>query len=885
MSSSAERLFRLLLLLLPRSFRREARGELIDVFRQRYPGARAAGAKQLLAFWMRTVADIVVTAWVERLEAWRTRRARRLRNAAPAAGTLDDFRMAVRRMTRRPMSSLVSTLTLTVGIASTLVVTALAKNILVDPLPYAEPHRLVRLVEVDESGRVWWPSYPNLRDWREHAAFLDGVAGIGIPQSEPVIVVSTAYQVEVGRLMRGTLTALGVSPILGRGFTVDENAPGGAPVALVSHAFWRNTLEGISSLDGIALTIGSEQYDVVGVLPPNFRVIGDGGAFSEAAVWLPMERFNDLGGRRSHGYHAVARLRPEASLSEAQAAMNALASRLRNEHGENTAAHTVQMTSLRDYVVRDIAHPLRLLLAGSSLVLLIASCNLAARLLADGLSRMRELSVRMALGAHRARLARQLLIESAVLSVPVMLLSVLVARWTLGLLRAATLAEVPRLDTVHLDPSVMALATIATVVTTLGGGLLPAVMLSGSSFANRLNVRDIPGISRRAWQVFIAGQVCLTILLLFSSGLMIRSFRATISESVGYDPDNVVSVSTPLPEALYPDGPSRRRYYETLLTRLRTITGVTSASMTNVLPHVTTARIAGTQARDGIAQDRLILSGIRVIDPDLFGALRIPVVQGDLAAMRRLGAEEAVVDSALAATLWGTAVPIGQRLYNSQSGVELTVVGVVGSVREWAYDMGTVGTIYVDFRTFDQPERLSQMHVLVRADRDPADIQAAVRTVFLEVDPLVPASFDLLVSQMQAELGGRKLLLAVSTVFASIALLLATIGIYAVVAFSTRRRRREIGIRVALGAGSNRVRLETLRSAMVPVVSGMILGGLGIAFLARFLVSHLVHVVPYDPVIIATAAGIMLGTAMVAADIPARRATKPHDLRGVIIDT
>jgi putative ABC transport system permease protein len=863
----AARVYRRLLVLLPRGFREEAESDLLEVFRDAYARVAAGRRRDRAVFWLRALLDLAVTAAAER------RMCLSFPTGADMRLMLDllaDMRTAIRRLWSAPVWTLSAAATLAIGLAAAIVSAVLIRDIVLQPLSLPDADRLVRLREIGEDGRCcWYPSFPNAADWREQARMFSGVGIADIPRVVPVLLDGTAVRVPVSRAARGLFETLRVQPAAGRFFSADENRPGGAPVAVVSERFWRGQLSAREP-GTAAITIGTTRYMVVGVLPASFRFLGEAAAWGQPAdVWTAMDRDTNLGGRTSHGYHVVARLRDGITLERARREMNALAHALETRHHEPTQAHTVQMQPLPDLVVGKAREPLRLLSYAAAGLLLIACLNLAAAILAMGISRTRELSIRLALGASRWRTARLLLVEANVLAVPGSVFGLLLAGIAFAVLRAQGSSALPRLDEVHLDPAAGMFGLALGVVTATVAAAAPALLLPHRGLVGRLRTHGAttgPREHRRLWTTFLVVQAALTVLLLTGTGLLLASFSRAVHVDLGYRSDHVLAVDIGLPASY--EAPARKvAFYDAALTALRMAPQVTAAGLTSVLPDSTTAYTASTSREGG--DGRSLFSGYRLVDGGYFDAIGIPRLRGDAQAF---GSGMAFVDQRLRNTLWSGADPSGDRVQHGFSDRVLTVGGVVGTVREWFQTDETVPAIYVDYH--QRPAALDSMHFVVRYT---GATEAAARTVHAAlagIDPLVPATIEPLDTRVRAALGDRRLLLVMAAWFGVLALLLSAAGVHAMVAFVAARQRRDAAIRMALGAGAADVLRRSVAIGLAPVTVGVLAGAALALPLGRLMRAQLFHVAPSDPRAVGGAAVAVALTAVLAAWLPARRAAR-----------
>jgi len=870
MTSRAERIYAVLLGVLPAQFRAEAEADLLEVFTDARMRAARASWPARARFWCVMLLDLVLTAvseWRGVLDARRRERAAtssRRRGVELVKHVMWSFRYLV----RRPARSIVAAMTLALGIATTVVGIVLVRGVLLSPLPFPEAEQLVRLREVDERGRTWWPSMKNVVDWRAHGGeLLQGVAAVDPPEPHPVLWSGQAQRLSVSGWSRGLLDVLRVRPALGRDFTDGENAPGGAAVAVVSWPMWRTQLGGLQ-LEQLSLTIGARQYQVVGVLPEDFRFFGEGGAWSTADVFLPLEQ-EELDPRTAHGYHTVARLRDGMTAAQAKPQLDALALRLRESHGEYTHAHSLMVTSVFDAVVGSVRTPLRLLLGAAVLVLLIACLNVGGTLLAEGIGRDRELAVRLAIGARRRDLLLQLVTESAALALPGAALGALLATGTLQWLHRLQSHALPRLENAIIDATTFGITVGVALLAAIIAGVVPALILSARDLGSRL--RGSMGLTaargtQRLWSGFIALQAALTLVLLFGGALLLRSMLAAISVPLGYTADDVLAVSVALPESRYADEAQRPAFYDALLEQVRALPGVTAAGMSSKLPQDAQDRTASTGRADS---EESVFAAYRLVDPGYFDVLQVPTLTAGADA--RLAAGEGLVDEALARTLSPDGDVVGSIVWNGYQDGDIRVTGVVGAVREWSMAEG-MPTVYVDYRT--RPDQLMEMYVLLRVRGDMDAVAQDVRDVVGRIDPMVPIAVRPLPSYLSAQVADRRLILGLIGGFAAIALCLAGVAMYGMVAFVVGRRRREMGIRVSLGARPAEVVRETMRNGVRPAFIGLAAGLAAALMLGSVLESQLFGVAPRDPVALGLAAALLAVTALVASALPARAAAR-----------
>lgn len=866
--SRAVRWYGRLLRLLPRSFREEAGAELVETFAAAHVRASRRGRFAVWSLWARAVADLVVTARAERRqrEPFVSSRERRTMTERLRLWTA-DLRSAARHLRSKPGSALLAAGTLALGLAAALSAFVLVRDILLEPLPFPGPERLVRLREQNdgEGQRRFWPSFPTCADWEARATSFTALGCASIPEPTVVFLDSRGVMADVARGTAGLFRALGVQPVAGRLFSANEHRAGGPAVAVVRRGFWQNEL-GERPFETITLAIGAERVPIAGVLPDDFRFLGDASDWSRADVWMPLERETNLGGRQSHGYHTVGRLRPGIDLVTAEHEMAELAAVLKAEHGEPTNADRAELRPLTGVVLRRAEQPVRLLGWAAAAVLLVAVINFAATLFARGVARRHELSVRLSLGARRGDVARLHVAEALVLAVPAALAGLLGAAAAIRAMTAMYPGILPRFGQVRFDAPAAGLGILLGLGSATVAACLPALLLSARSVAGHLAARGDAGAPghRYVWNLSLAAQAGAALVLLVASGLLVQSFRAALQVDVGYRADDVLTVAVVLPESRYPSADDRRAFILDALGRLEELPSAVAVSMTNVLPHVTQAMISGTYPAGD--QAAFVFAGHRVVTPDFFPLLGIPIQPG--AETLRPGS--VYVDMSLGRRFWADRSPLGQSIGGGFAGRGTTVSGVVGSVREWNHDMGAIGTVYYDYRqtAFD----LDSGFLLVRHRGDVERAEREIRQALSAVAPDLPIEVASLDRQMRDSLADRRAVLQLVSAFSVIGLVIASAGIYALVAFSVGRRLREAAIRKAVGAQPSQVALTMVRAGVGPAIAGVAMGLVAWIPASDVLRALLFEVAPFDPVILAAAAVVLIAASVVASAVPARRA-------------
>jgi predicted permease len=821
-----------------------------------------------------------VEAECREIESRRRATSRRVRRMTDLR---DDFRLGVRLLRKSPAFTLSAVATLALGIGANTAVFSIVDDVILTPLAYEEADRLVEIVERHERGHGDLP-WSTFRELAETASSFSAMAEYG---SGPSTILGTdrALRLEAAWISRDFFRVFPLRPVLGRLPLPEEHQPGAPPVAVVSYAFWRDRLGSPPSLEGQRLRL-SFDHAVIGVLPAAFEFPNG------SQVWTPIELDAPSESHTAHNWTAIGRLRPGVAPIAAQREVDALLARMREQYYPDFDAVGSTITPLQDVLTASARTPLYLLLGASGVLLLAACTNLASAGLARGSVRAGEFAVRSALGAARKRLVRQLLTESAVLCVLGTVAGLLLA---VALLRAVVpLAPAGlQLERITIDARVLAFATLVAVITTMLTGLLPALRISQSSTGAvlRAGVRGTADVhGSRAWRVLVASEVALAIVLLAGSGLLIRSFVAVLATDLGFEPAGVLRTDVELPAVNY-DGssPAVPTFHERVLAATLAAPGVESAGFVNRLP-LTGGNPSGGMEVEGKPHDpRGPFTGYavyRVIGGAYFETIGIPLLAGRPFGPGddRAGPPVVIVSGTLARTQWPGENAVGKRLrpVGMDGGEEPwhTVIGVVGDTRSVSVTDAFREVYYFDHRQRPPSRAYSTTYVSRSTGNAMADAPV-IRQVIESVDPQVPIEqrpLETLVSQSVAD---RRFLLVVIGTFSAVALLLAVVGIHAVVSYTVAQRTREIGVRLALGATPTQVRAHVMLDAMKSVVPGLVVGGM-LAIGATSVMRTLVYgVSPLDPVALG-AAVLLLAAAGVASSLaPAIRATRVDPLLAI----
>ena len=816
------------------------------------------------------------------------------KNPKNPGNLMNDVRYAVRVLRKSPSFALATVSTLALAIGATTAIFSVVQGVLLRPLPYREPDRLVRVWEVRPRGSERnVVSAGNYLDWRDRARTFEAVGAYSGTYPMALTGDGDPLSVTVSRMTPSALAALGVEPQAGRLFSDDEGKDGAPPAALLSDALWRQRFGADPGIVGRAIVLSGEPFTVVGVMRPDFRFPAP-----DIETWIAQQfGENDRAERRSHNYGVVARLKQGLSMDGAAAEMRTVAQQITAEQPAFMTGWGVNVVPLHADIVDD-ARPLIVVLFGVVIgVLLVACANLANLTLARATSRLHEIAVRSALGASRARIAAQLLTESLVLAGIGGAAGLVVVALTLNTLIAAVPDEIPLLAEVRLDPVVLMFATGITVLSAVLVGLLPALRAGGAwyeaSASSNLwhealaSSRGSSGGARasRIRGALVVAQVALALVLLVGAGLLVRSFIRLNTIDHGFRPDGLVAISLDIPRVRYSDRGAQSRFYERVLDRVRALPGVAAASTTSGAPASRSAMtfsfaIEGRPVTNPSGREDPV--PLRAVMPDYFRTLGIPVIRGR--AIETTDREDAppivLFNEALAKRFWKSGdEAVGRRIsFVGPGGPWYEIAGVVGDTRDEGLDQPAPPAVYVPYaQRREQWAWLTFQTLVVRAQpgQEPADLLPSIRGALRELDPTLPLQTVRTVTQLYAENAARRrFAMQLTAGFAALALLLGAIGIYAVVAYSVAQRRREIGIRLALGAQPRAVARQIVRGALGLASVGAVLGVLSALGVTRFLETLLFGVEPTDAATFAGMAALLLAIATVAAWVPARRAMR-----------
>ena len=796
---------------------------------------------------------------------------------------LADLRYSLRLFKRSPGFTLVAGIALALGIGANTAIFSVVNGVLLQPLPYPDSNRLVTVYESSRDFSHSSLAYPNFLDWRrENHSFTDIAAFRGND-----FILTGAGQPEHlnGEHVSASLfQVLGVSPMLGRCFRPEEDTQGASGVVMLSYDLWQRRFGALPDILGSSLALNGRNYAVIGVLPPNFRFRDQPELYVPLGQWSSVE----LNDRQSHpGLNGVARLKPGVTMAAAQAEMNSIARQLGEQYPKTNAGHGVSLVPMKEDTVAHGRRTLLLLLGAVGFVLIIACANVANLLLAQSTARRREFAIRVALGASRRRVIRQLLTESVLLAGGGGALGLLVAFWGTRLVLAAFPDAVPRTQVVSMDPYVLLFTLAVSVLTGVLFGLAPAFHSSNVNPQESLKegARGSGGGRHRTEGVFVAMEIGLAVVLLAGAGLMIQSIWRLWRVDPGFDTSNVLTAQVALSPTVKVNASSIRVAYQQMLERVDSVPGVRADAITNIIPLNDNDNEIGIWLGRGPqpTPDQMTWTLFYITTSDYLRVMDIPLLEGRFFSDRDTIASPPVVviDDVMAKHLFPGQDPVGKELNMMVLG-SVQIVGVVGHVKHWGLDSDETAKIRneVYFPFLQVPDKYMP-DIVVGANlvaRTAANPLSAISTVRAQVagpsndQPMYGVqSMGQIISASLAE---RRFTMLLLIIFAATALVLAAVGIYGVISYAVTRRTHELGVRMALGATRSDVLRLVVRGGMAYAVVGLVVGLVAALGLTRFLASLLYDVRPADPptlIFVSLTLGVV---ALFASYLPGRRATQ-----------
>jgi len=784
-------------------------------------------------------------------------------------GLWKDLRYGARLLAARPGFTIVAVLTLALGIGANTAIFSVVNTVLLRPLPYKDPGRLVGVWDIQPQLDRAPASYPEFLDWRDQknvfeevGAYFDtsfALTGHGDPESLAGL-----------RMSANLLPMLGLQPAAGRGFAPEEEPRQAERVAMIGYSLWQRRFGELPDVIGEPITLDGESFTVVGILPRVFRLGGN------TDVAVPLRLDTEISGRGLHYIDVLGRLRAGITLAQARAEMDAFTARLR---AEDKTDHGAGMEILQEQIVAGVRPTLLIFLGAVGFVLLIACTNVANLLLARSAARQKEIAVRLALGAGRGRLARQFLTESCLLALMGGGTGIVLAWWGIDLMATIAGTGIPRLSELRLDGTVLAYTAGLSVLTGLLFGTAPALNAASSDLHGTLKEAgrhpDAGSGRQRLRAALVVLEVALSMILLIGAGLLIRSFSSLLSVGKGFDPDRVIAVQVSLKASRYPERADQARFFDQVLARVQALPGVEAASLVSRVP-LGGGNTNGDFLIEGkpFPPEQSPLTDLRLAGPDYFRVMRIPVLAGR-AFTSQDGPDSlkvAIVNETFTRRFFAGEDPIGRRI-DAQWGTDgwQVVVGVVGDVKHEGLDQVINPEVYLPF--MQRPDK--SLTIVARSASSAAGLAGPVREQVLAVDKDQPVTRVKTMDQVvAASVMSRRLAMSLAGVFAGLALFLSAVGIYGVLSFSVAQRSHEIGIRMALGARRQDVLAMVLRHGMSLTGLGAALGLAGAAAMTRLMSSLLFGISPIDPVTFTGIPLVLAAVALLAMYLPARRATR-----------
>ena len=786
-----------------------------------------------------------------------------------------DLQYGIRMLIRKPGFTLIAVVTLALGIGANTMIFSVVNAVLLSPLPFPDSARLVRLSESHQKYKANF-TYASFYDLGNETESLENIAAARF-WSDNLTDSTEPEQVSIMLVSANFFAALGVPPQLGRTFLPEEDSPGRNNVVVLSHALWQRRYGGDPNLIGKPIKVSGNERTVIGVMPSGFQsnVLFSG----QYDLWAPLMSGGSLrDNRRSHLLAVIARLKPRATIAQAEGELGALAAAIEQQNlGVDDPELGVTVVGLQDRLVAPMRPALMVLLFAVGCVLLIACANVANLVLARSAAREREMAIRLALGASRWRIARQLLTESALLGVAGGAAGLLLAVWGVDSITAFAPANLPRIDEVRIDARVLGFTLFTSLLTGILFGLAPALQLPRLSIHEVVKDGGRGSVgTRRRWlrHLLVVAEVAAALVLLIGAGLLINSFLRLQQVDRGFDARNVLTLNLTL--SRYSTTEQQVAFLKDALERVAQTPGARAAGLTSTLP------LRGGPSTEFVIEGRPPLevgdepsADIRIIDPNYFHAMGIPIQAGrPFAETDSTDAPRVmVINENMARRFWPDEDPIGKRVTMKDWGPPLTgeIVGIASDVKANGLDSETRPMIYWPYPQF--PTIFNS--IVVRTDGDPLSLVGAIKSQIWSVDPAQPiASVETMETVLADSVAPRRFNMLLIGIFAALALALAAIGIYGVISYTASQRTHEIGIRMAMGARGSDVLKLVVGQGMTLALAGVVVG-LAAAFgLTRLMSSLLFGVSPTDAVTFAVIATLLAGVALVACIVPARRATK-----------
>jgi putative ABC transport system permease protein len=808
-----------------------------------------------------------------------------------------DIRFGVRNLRKTRGLTAVAVITLALGIGANTAIFSVINAVLLRPLPFRDPGQLVRMFETESAPGNYPFSPPDFIDWKTQNHTFQDMTIYGWSHDINLSDAGRSEHVVAMPTEANFFELLGQKPLLGRTWAAGEDEPGNDQVCILSYALWQAQFGGDKNVIGRTIDLNAKPHKVIGVMPPGFRYP------SSAQMWTPFDMdTKSLGTRGNHWASVIGRLKPGVTLQQAQAEMSLIAKRLEQQYPDSNYKIGASLLPMHEAMVSDSRDSLMIMLWAVALVLLIACANVANLLLSRSVARQKEMAIRSALGAARARLVRQLLTESVVLGIIGSLLGLVVAFAGVKLLASLKHLGLPATNPIELSLPVLAFTLGIAVLSGLLFGIFPAVHLSRPDLHDELKggagSSTSPSRRRRLTSdLLVVGEIGLSLLLLISAGLLLKDFLRLRDSNVGVRVEGVWTAAIQLPEAKYKEDPQQFAFWQSLLERVRHVPGVESAAVTSVLPleggNNSYVKVRGSSAR----REESPLVENHLVSPGYFYTMGIPLLQGrdftaqDIEATTAVNARlhdlyektktpppevlntivyPAVINESMARHFWPKQSPLGQMFTNdSENGPWGQVIGVVGDTKQWGLTHEPVPEQY------DAVAGGSRLFLVIHATVAPHSITGAVRHQVAELDSSLPL-FDVRTMNdvITEDAAGQQVYTLLLGIFAALALVLAAVGIYGVLSYAVTQRTREIGIRMSLGARHGDVLRLVLGHGARLAIAGFVIGVIGAIAARRVLASSLHMIRPMDPGIYIATIACLAAVALLACYVPARRAAR-----------
>ncbi len=794
---------------------------------------------------------------------------------------LQDLKYGFRMLVKNPGFTAVAVIALALGIGANTAIFSVVNAVLLKPLPFRDPNRLMVLNEANPRQPQVSVAYPNYFDWKQQNHVFEEMASFQ-QRDFNLAGVSEPENIGGSAVSSNLLQTLGMKSVLGRDFRPDEDKKGAEPVVILGYSLWQRRFGGEPGVVGRTVTLDAKPFTIVGVMPPQLILYEDSQLYTPIGVWMGEESMTERGAHDDTT--VVARLKAGVTQAQAQAEMDTIARRLEQQYPGTNTGYRVAMSPIRDAFVGDSGPPILVLFAAVGFVLLIACVNVANLLLARGAAREREIAIRSALGASRLRVIRQLLTEGAVLAVVSGLLGLLVGAWGLKGLLTLIPQDVGMGMPVAVNSWVLGFTCLLSLVTVAIFGLVPALQVSKPDLNETLKEGGRTasgGVERRQLRsVLVVSEIALALVLLVSAGLMIKSFRRLLAVDPGFNPENVLTMEVNLRGSKYGKPDKVAAFAQQALDRIRPLPGVRFAALGTELP------LTDSHSRSDITIEGQPVPAIghfphpdfHVVSPDYFRAMGIPLMRGRYFTESDTPQAPGVVllSESLARRFWPDGDAVGKRILHGHPDLKnpwLTVVGVVGDTKQYGLSTETKWEVYLSY--LQSPPRTGDFRLIVRAPSHPEGLTAAIKSEVHGIDKDVPVHDEVTMQRIVSDsVGTRRITMLLLGLFAGLAMVLAAVGIYGVISYSVTQRTHEIGVRMALGAERTDVLWLVVGKGFVLALVGVAVGLAGALALTRFLSSLLFGVRPTDPAIFLGVSLILAAVALVASYIPARRAAR-----------